>query len=265
MEGLDQFKQAQKESWKHFAPLEAVTTASAARLVQFAGVAKGMSVLDVGCGTGVVAVTAARLGAQVKAADLTPQLLERARENARLAEVDVDFFEADVENLPFQDGEFDVTLSQFAHMFAPRPEVAAREMLRVLRPGGTIAFSTWPPEVLVGRTNAIAARYMPPPPAGVPSPILWGDLNVVRQRLGDAVEDLRFDHGHLLVPALSVQHFRFNIERSAGPTIRLVETLSATDPGRLREFRREFDAVVTQYCRDNLVRQDYLMTRARKR
>jgi len=152
MDGLDQFKQAQKEGWKHFAPLEAVTTQAAARLVQFAGVAKGMRVLDIGCGTGVVAVTAARLGAQVKAADLTPQLLERARENAQLAEVEIEFFEADVEALPFQNGEFDAVLSQFAHMFAPRPDVAVREMLRVLRPGGTIAFATWPPEML-GRAN----------------------------------------------------------------------------------------------------------------
>jgi ubiquinone/menaquinone biosynthesis C-methylase UbiE len=86
--------------------------------------------------------------------------------------VDVEFFEADVEELPFQSGEFDVVLSQFGHMFAPRPEAAADEMLRVLRPGGTVAFSTWPPEVPVGRTNAIAVRYMPPPP-GASSPIMW--------------------------------------------------------------------------------------------
>lgn len=264
MDGLDQFKQAQKDAWKHFAPLETVTTPAAARLVQFAGVGKGMRVLDAGCGTGVVAVTAARVGAQVKAADLTPQLLDRARENAQLAEVEIEFVEVDVEALPFESGEFDVVLSQFAHMFAPRPEVAVREMLRVLRPGGTIAFSTWPPESLVGRNNAVAARYMPPP-TGVSSPILWGDINVVQQRLGEFVEDLFFDRAHLLVPALSAQHFRRNIERSAGPTIKLVETLSATNPERLREYRREFDAVVAQYFRDNLVRQDYLLTRARKR
>jgi SAM-dependent methyltransferase len=264
MDGLDQFKQSQKEGWKHFAPLEAVTTAAAARLVQFAGVAKRMRVLDVGCGTGVVAVTAARHGAQVKAADLTPQLLERARENAQLAEVEIEFFEADVEALPFQNAEFDVVLSQFGHIFAPRPDVAVREMLRVLRPGGTIAFASWPPEMLIGQTNAIGARYMPALPPGVPSPILWGDISVVRQRLEGVVEDLFFDRGHLLVPALSAKHFRLNVERAAGPTIKLVQTLSATNPERLSEFRREFDAVVTQYYRDNLVRQDYLMTRARK-
>jgi SAM-dependent methyltransferase len=211
-----------------------------------------------------VAITAARLGAQVKAADLTPELLERARENAQLAEVHVEFFEADVEALPFQDGEFEVVMSQFAHMFAPRPDVAIREMLRVLRPDGTIAFSTWPPESLVGRTIAVAARYMPPLPPGVSAPTLWGDINTVQQRLGDAVEDLFLDRGHLLVPALSIQHFRMNIERSAGPTIKLVETLSATNPDGLREYRREFDAIVARYYRDNLVRQDYLLTRARK-
>jgi SAM-dependent methyltransferase len=264
MDGFDQFKQAQKEGWKHFAPLEAVTTPAAARLVQFAGVTKGMRVLDVGCGTGVVAITAARLGALVKAADLTPELLERARESAQLAEVSIEFLEADVEALPFQDGEFDTVLSQFAHMFAPRPEVAVREMLRVLRPGGTIAFSTWPPEAMVGRSMMLAARYMPPPPAGVAAPILWGDISVVQQRLGTAVADLFFDRGHLLVPALSAQHFRSNIERTAGPTIRLVQTLAATNPERLQEYRREFESVVSQYHRDNQVRQDYLMTRARK-
>jgi SAM-dependent methyltransferase len=262
---FDQFKQAQKEGWKHFAPLETATTPAAARLVQFAGVARGMRVLDAGCGTGVVAITAAQLGAQVKGADLTPQLLERARENAQVAAVNVEFTEADVEALPYQNGEFDVVLSQFAHMFAPEPEVAVREMLRVLRPGGTLAFSTWPPEMLVGRTSALAARYMPPLPPGIVSPILWGDANVVQQRLGDAVEDLFFDRGHMLVPALSAQHFRLNIERSAGATVKLVQTLAATNPEQLQEYRREFDAIVTQYYRDNLVRQDYLMTRARKR
>lgn len=264
MDPLAQFKHSQKEGWKNFAPMEAITTPAAAKLVQFANIARGMRVLDVGCGTGVVAITAARLGAQVKAADLTPQLLDRARDNAHLAEVNVEFFEADVEELPFRSGEFDVVMSQFAHMFAPRPDVASREMLRVLRPAGTIAFSTWPPECLVGRTMAISARYMPPPPPGISSPILWGDITFVQQQLGDAVEDIVFDRDHMLVPALSAQHFRLNIERSAGPIIKLVEGLSATSPERLNEFRQAFDAVVTQYHRDNLVRQDYLMTRARK-
>lgn len=260
-----QFKQSQKEGWKHFAAMEVLTTAPAARLVHFAGVAKGMRVLDVACGTGVVAVTAARLGAHVKGADLTPQLLERARENSRIAEVDIEWIETDVEHLPFENGEFEVVLSQFGHIFAPRPEAALAQMLRVLRPGGTIAFSTWPAESLSGRSMALSGRYMPPPPPGAAPPTLWGDPNIVRQRLGDAVEDIAFDREPLLSPTLSPQHFRLDRERSAGPMIKMVEYLSATNPDQLRAFRQEYDALVSQYLRDNLVRSDYLITRARKR
>ena len=111
---------------------------------------------------------------------------------------------------------------------------------------------------------AIAARYMPPPPPGFTPPVLWGDPNIVRQRLGNAVEDVMFDREYMLVPALSPQHFRSNVERSAGPMIKMVQSLSAADPNRLRAFRQEFEAVVAQYLRDNVVRQDYLLTRARK-
>src|SRR5689334_16395360 len=101
MDGFTQFRQAQKDGWKHFAPLEVITTPAAAQLVRFAGIAPGMRVLDVGCGTGVVAVTAARMGALVKAVDLTPQLLERARENGKIAGVNIEWQEGDVEQLPF--------------------------------------------------------------------------------------------------------------------------------------------------------------------
>ena len=264
MDAITQFKQSAKEGWKHFTPLEAITTAAAARLVRFADISPGMRVLDVGCGTGVVAVTAARLGAKINAIDLTPELLDRARENARIAEVEIEFLEADVEQLPFPDAAFDSVLSQFAHMFAPRPEVAVREMLRVLRPGGTIAFSTWPSELLVGRTAAVGTRYMPPPPPGVSNPILWGEPAFIQQQLGKAVDNLVFDRYHMLVPALSPQHFRAGVERSAGPVIKLVELLATKDPQSLQTYRQEFDAIVMQYMQDNQVRQDYLMTRARK-
>lgn len=261
-DGLAQFKQAQREAWAHFAPLEAFTTPPAAHLVRFADVSAGMTVLDAGCGTGVVAITAARLGADVQAIDLTAPLLERARENSRIAAVKVNWREGDVEELPFTDAEFDVVLSQFAHMFAPRPDVALGEMLRVLKPGGTIAFATWPPEMLVGSTMALGARYMPPPPPGVVSPALWGDPNVVRERFGSRVTGLVFDRGHMQVPALSPQHFRRNLERTAGPIIKLVEMLGANAPSELESFRQQFDEIVARFFRDNLVRQDYLLSRA---
>jgi SAM-dependent methyltransferase len=263
MDVLDKFKQNQREGWAYFAPLEVITTAPAGQLVKYARVKPGDGVLDVGCGTGVVAITAARLGARATGLDLTPELLERARENATLAKVPIDFHEGDVEKVPFDADEFDVVLSQFGHMFAPRPDVAIAEMLRVLRPGGTIAFSTWPPEMNVGRIFALAAGYAPPPPAGVSPPPLWGDPNIVRERLGDKVKDLRFERATMTVPVLSPQHQRAAAER-IGPMRRLVEMLSAGDPARLDAFRREYEALVSDYIQDNVIQQHYLMTRATK-
>ena len=264
MDTLDNFKAAQRKSWAHFASLAASTTIPAARLVQFAGIAPGDRVLDVACGTGVVAVTAALRGARVTALDLTPELLAVAHDNARLAGVDMAFHEGDVESLPFGDAVFDCVTSQFGHIFAPRPEVAISEMLRVLRPGGTIAFATWPPELYIGRLFALISSYMPPPPPGVSPPVEWGDPAIVRSRLGAAVRDLAFDRDTMLAPALSAQHCRDSFERTAGPIMAIVETLGGSDPARLAAFRADCDALTSQYLRNNTAHQGYLLTRAVK-
>lgn len=259
------FKAVQKENWASFLPFELHTTPTAARLVRFAGVASGERVLDVACGTGVVAVTAARAGASVSGLDLSPVLLERARENAAIAGVTIDWREGDAEELPFADGAFDRVLSQFGHIFAPRPEVAVAEMLRVLRPGGTIAFSTWPPELFVGRMFALVGRHSPPPPPGVAPPPLWGDPKIVAERLGDAVSGLTFDRDRMSNPMLSPAHYRDTAERTSPLIQKLVAQLQQTDPARLAEFRRELDELVPGYLSDNVLRQDYLLTRAVKR
>jgi SAM-dependent methyltransferase len=264
MDPIDAYKVVQKQGWAHFAPLQMVTTIPAARLVKFAGVRAGQRVLDVACGTGVVSVTAARMGAKVSALDLTPELLERARENSQIAGVEVDWREGDAEKLPFADAAFDVVLSQFGHMFAPRPSVVVAEMLRVLKPGGTIAFSTWPPEQMVGRMFRLTASYMPPLPPGVSPPPQWGEEKIIRERLGAAVRDIAFERETMQVPALSVQHNRMQMERTAGPVIKLVENLTANDPAKLAAFRREYDALVMEYFRENFMHQEYLMTRAVK-
>lgn len=256
------FKAAQREGWALFAPLEAITTIPAAALVQFAGVTAGQRVLDVACGTGVVAVTAARLGARVRGLDLAPALLARARDNAEIAGVAIDFVEGDVEALPHADGEFDVVLSQFGHMFGPRPDVTIAEMLRVLKPGGRIAFSTWPPEMFTGQMFGLVTRYLPPPP-GVPPTTDWGRDGIVRERLGDAVTDLVFERELMSVPALSPAHYRHTFEATAAPVIKLVQTLK-DDPATLARFRREFEDLIGLYWRGNTVRQHFLMTRANK-
>jgi len=264
LDTFEAFKASQKQGWAHFAPLEMFTTLPAARLVRFASVRGGQKILDVACGTGVVAITAARAGATASGIDLTPELLERARENSRIAGVDVDWREGDVEKLPFNDGSFDVVLSQFGHIFAPRPTVAVAEMLRVLKPGGTIAFSTWPPELFTGRMFRLVAGYMPPPPPGVSPPTQWGDESMIRERLGTAVRDVTFERDTMQVPALSPHHFRALTERTAGPVIKLIENLSANDSAKLAAFRREYDALAAEFFHENVMRQDYLMTRATK-
>jgi SAM-dependent methyltransferase len=265
VDALTAFKERQKDVWACFAPLEALTTGPAGHLVRFAGIRPGQRVLDVACGTGVVAVTAARAGATVSGLDLTPSLLERARENARISRVTIDWREGDAEALPYEDGAFDAVLSQFGHMFAPRPAVAVAEMLRVLKPGGVLAFSTWPPELVMGRMFGLISRYMPPPPVDVAPPPLWGDPSVVRERLGDAVRDLTFDRERMLVPVLSAEHHEAMSERTAGPVVKLVEMLSDKDPARLETFRSEYVALVNEYFSNNIVHCDFLMTRAIKR
>src|ERR1041385_3825026 len=149
-------------------------------------------------------------------------------------------------------------------MFAPRPDVAMTEMLRVLKSGGTIAFTTWPPELLMGSSFRLVASYMPSLPPGVSPAPQWGDVAIVRERLGSAVKDISFDRACMLFPALSVQNYRDHLEHTAGPMLKLVEMLSGSDPDQLTQFRREYEELVARYFEDNIVRQDYLLTRATK-
>lgn len=261
---LAKFKAAQRDSWGLFAPLATFTTPGAAQLVEFAGVRAGQAVLDVACGTGVVAVTAARKGAHVKGLDLSPVLIEDAKKNAALINAPIEFVEGDAEALPYKDAEFDVVLSQFGHIFAPRPDVVVKEMLRVLKPGGRIAFSTWPPELLSGKIFGITSKYLPPPPPGVSPPPQWGDPNIIRERLGAAVDRLEFHRDEIFFPTLSPAHWRTAIEGSVGPTIRVVELLSK-DPPKLAQFRAEMEGIAELYFDRNRVRQSFLMTRAVKK
>ena len=262
---MAQFKSKQRETWAlgNFGDMAVFTTPVAGHLVRFAKVTGGHAVLDVGTGTGVVAITARRLGARVTGLDLTPELLAQARAGAAVAgHDDIAWHEGDVEALPFPDAAFDVVLSQFGHMFAPRPEVALAEMLRVLKPGGTIAFATWPGEQLIGRQFGLIAKYVPSP-QGVPSPIQWGDVSIVRQRLGDSVKGLHSERGIMGIPALSPKHLRLFQEAKAGPFIRTVQALQH-DPARLEAWRNEMDEVLSEYLHDNVVRHEYLLTRAIK-
>jgi len=262
---LAEFKSRQRETWAlgNFGDMAVFTTPVAGHLVRFARVTGGQTVLDVGTGTGVVAITARRMGAAVTGLDLTPELLAQAKANAAVGGLqDIAWHEGDAEALRYPDASFDVVLSQFGHMFAPRPEVALAEMLRVLKPGGTIAFATWPGEQLIGRQFSLNAAYAPPP-QGVASPVQWGDVAVIRQRLGQGVKSVHYERGLMRIPALCPQHLRQFQEAKAGPFIRTVQSLQH-DPARLAAWRNETDELIGEYLHDNVVRHEYLFTRAIK-
>jgi hypothetical protein len=111
---------------------------------------------------------------------------------------------------------------------------------------------------------ALTARYAPPPPPGVASPVLWGEPAIIRERLGAAVHELAFERDLMLVNTLSPQHVRHFTERTAGPVLRLVQALEQGSPARLAEFRCEFDSLAGRYFEMNMMRQSYLMTRGVK-
>jgi SAM-dependent methyltransferase len=140
-------------------------------------------------GTGNTAIPAARAGAVVTGIDIAPNLLEQARQRAAAEHLEIKFQEGDAEQLSYPDGSFDVVLTMYGAMFAPRPEQVAAELLRVCRPGGVIAMANWTPQGFVGKSFQLTAKMVPPPP-GVPAPVLWGDEETVRQRFSKGVSEL---------------------------------------------------------------------------
>jgi len=151
--------------------------------------------LDIACGVGQLAIPAARAGARVTGLDLAEQWIEQARERAATEGLDARFDVGDAEALPYDDDSFDVVVSLIGVMFAPRPELATSEMLRVCRPGGRIILGNWTPEGFVGEFFRTVANHVPPP--DMPSPLLWGSEEVVRERLGGEVSELRIERTHL--------------------------------------------------------------------
>jgi SAM-dependent methyltransferase len=155
-------------------------------LAGLAGVGPDSRVVDVGAGDGNVALVCAARGAEVAACDLAPAMVQRGRQRCGAS---VRWAVADVESLPFADRSFDVALSAFGASLAPRPTLAARELCRIVRPGGVVAVAAWVPRGLPGDIFGLAER-IDPLPEGVPTAAEWGRQAAVRERLGGLLEDL---------------------------------------------------------------------------
>ncbi len=188
-------------------------------LIERAGVREGQDVLDVGTGSGNVAVPAAGRGARVTGADITPELMDMGRERAASAGVEVNWVEGDAGALPFADESFDVVLSVFGCMFAPDHQAAASELVRVCRPGGTIGVCAWTPEGLNGRLLKLAASAMPPPPPEVKSPILWGEEGHVRELFDGTGVDLAIEEDAVSWDWSSADGWVSFTEQNLGPTV----------------------------------------------
>jgi SAM-dependent methyltransferase len=189
---LEQIKSSMRATWMagDFGVVARTISAGAAGFVDRLPVQGGTKALDVATGTGNVAIPLARKGADVTGLDIAPNLLEQARERAAAEQLTIRFDEGDAESLPYPDASFDMVTSMFGAMFAPRPDLVASELARVLKPGGLLAMANWNPDSFSGRMFKVGGRHVPPPP-GIPPPVLWGDDATVRSRLASSFAQIQ--------------------------------------------------------------------------
>lgn len=225
---MEDLKSRLKATWMSgdFDKIAQIYEPGAVAFIERLALAPGTRVLDVACGSGNLSIPAARAGARVTGLDIAPNLIETARKRARSEGLKIDFDEGDAEQLPYEDGSFDWVVTMFGAMFAPQPSKTASELLRVCRPGGRIAMANWTPAGFIGQMFKTTGAHVKPP--GIPSPLLWGDEEQVRERLGSGVSDLRLTRRMVsfrlpMTPSLTVDYFR----AWYGPTLRAFASLGS--------------------------------------
>lgn len=223
----------------------------------------GVSLLDVAAGNGNVAICAARRGAEVAAVDITPQMVELGRARCAAEGLAVKFSEGDAEDLPFVAGSFDRVSSSFGAMFAPRPEQAASELFRVVRPGGLVGLTAWTPESFIGRFAATIASFMPRPQIELSPPTAWGVEHVVRERLEPHASEVSVERLSVSIIRSSVDEMVDFSERFNGPLIAARAVLRERYP----DLRDALHALIedSNVARDGgvEVQSEYLLTIAR--
>ncbi|MGY1662036.1 class I SAM-dependent methyltransferase [Geodermatophilus sp. SYSU D00705] len=218
------------------------------RLVEACDIREGQRVLDVAAGTGNASLPAAERGARVTASDLTPELLEAGRHRAKAQGLDLEWTEADAEDLPFDDASFDVVMSSIGVMFAPHHQDAADQLVRVCRPGGSIGLLCWTPEGMIGALFRTMKPFAPPPPPGAQPPPLWGSEDHLRELLGDRVEWRTLTRDVLEVTAFRAPHdFARHFKDYYGPTI--AARANAEREGRAAELDEALDRFCDEWNR----------------
>jgi SAM-dependent methyltransferase len=244
---IDTLKERLKETWSagNYDYFSRYLERGAQTFYDQLEVLPGCQLLDVGCGSGQLALWAARDGATVTGVDIAANLVRRAQARANAERLRARFVEGDAEALPFEDCAFDVVTSLIGAMFAPRPELVAQELLRVCSPGGTIAMANWTAEGFPGQMFKTIAKFIAP--SGMPAPVMWGDESVVRKRLGGGVTELKMKRRYYSLdypfpPAEVVELFR----RCYGPMARAFASL---DDEAAKELRAELEALWSAHNR----------------
>jgi len=239
-------KQRQQQAWASgdFAVVAARIVLVAEQLCDTADLHAGWRVLDVATGSGNAAIAAARLGCTAVGVDYVPALLERGRKRAAAEGLAVELLEGDAESLPFPDKSFDAVLTVFGSMFAPDQAQAAAELLRVCRPGGTIALASWTPEGFIGELFRTVGAHVPPP-VGVPSPMLWGTEAHLRDLFGESIASLEVAERTFTFRFPSAEHFVTFFRLWYGPTLKAFAALEGSARDALEhdlvELARRFD------------------------
>jgi SAM-dependent methyltransferase len=229
------------------------------RIVEAAGIAPGDRVLDVAAGSGNASLPAARAGGRVLATDITPELLETGRQRAEAEALDIAWREGDAEHLPCDDGDYDKILSLVGVMFAPFHQPVADELIRVARPGGTIALVNWTPEGFIGQMFAAMKAYAAAPPPGASPGPLWGNETHVRELFGDRVSELTATREELDVDRFTTGvEFRDFFKTYYGPTIAAYRNI-ADNPTRVAELDRILADLGDRYLQDGHMRWEYLL------
>ena len=229
------------------------------------GLRRGMEVLDVAAGNGNFAIAAARMGTRVVATDLTPRMVEWGRERSAKEGLEIEWLEADAESLPFHDGRNHVVASTFGAQFAPRPELVASEMFRVLKPAGLVAMANWTATGFSGRLTAITTSYAPTSPLKLPSAMEWGDPDEVRRRFEPQVSSIRCERQMAKFSFESVEAAAQFFERT-NPAL-LVLSRMLPEPSYL-ELLMAARSLVAEFCRPDqsgvALGNEYLRVLARK-
>jgi len=232
------------------------------RLVEACGIDAGMKVLDVAAGTGNASIPAAERGARVTASDLTPELLEAGRRRAESSGLELEWVTADAEDLPFEDGAFDVVMSSIGAMFAPHHQDVADELVRVCRPDGTIGMLNWTPEGMIGALFRTMGPFAPPPPPGAQPPPLWGSEDHMRELFGDRVDWRTLERDQLEVTAFArPREYGEHFKDRYGPTI--AARANASKAGREGELDEALDRFCDEWNRGSAdgahFEQEYLL------